>query len=333
MANGGVGRGKKARPLLLPLLTSLPTPPHPVPPRPARQTTLHRIYGKFLSHRSFIRKAISHVFFRFVFETERHNGIGELLEILGSIINGFALPLKEEHVQFLERALIPLHRPRCVGVYFQQLVFCMLQYIEKDAATVANVVRGVTRCWPGASSAKQILLLNELEELLEVAGAEAALPVAPILFALLARCVGSPHFQVSERALFLWNNEALASSGVLSRAHAALAVPVLYAALHKQASGHWNPTVETLARNVVKHYEEADPALYDRTAAGAEKAAALRAERVAARKRQWAELEDAVKGGRMGGGAGSGASVAEAEGKDGREGPAGGGAAGAGAAR
>ena len=47
--------------------------------------------------RPYIRRAINHVFYRFVYETERHNGIAELLEILGSIINGFALPLKEEH--------------------------------------------------------------------------------------------------------------------------------------------------------------------------------------------------------------------------------------------
>ena len=47
--------------------------------------------------RPFIRKAINHVFYRFVYETEHHNGVAELLEILGSIINGFALPLKEEH--------------------------------------------------------------------------------------------------------------------------------------------------------------------------------------------------------------------------------------------
>ena len=56
---------------------------------------LHRIYGKFMSHRSFIRRTISNVFYRFVYEEQRHNGIGELLEILGSIINGFALPLKK----------------------------------------------------------------------------------------------------------------------------------------------------------------------------------------------------------------------------------------------
>lgn len=50
-----------------------------------------------LLRRPYIRKAINNVFYRFVYETDRHNGIAELLEILGSIINGFALPLKEEH--------------------------------------------------------------------------------------------------------------------------------------------------------------------------------------------------------------------------------------------
>lgn len=61
------------------------------------KTILHRIYGKFMVHRPFVRRAINNVFYRFVFETEHHNGIAELLEILGSIINGFALPLKDEH--------------------------------------------------------------------------------------------------------------------------------------------------------------------------------------------------------------------------------------------
>ena len=61
------------------------------------KTILHRMYGKFMSYRSFIRKAMSQVFYRFIYETGRHNGIGELLEILGSIINGFAVPIKKEH--------------------------------------------------------------------------------------------------------------------------------------------------------------------------------------------------------------------------------------------
>lgn len=59
----------------------------------------HLLAGKFMPHRAFIRKAISNVFNRFIYITERHNGVAELLEVLGSIINGFALPLKDEHKQ------------------------------------------------------------------------------------------------------------------------------------------------------------------------------------------------------------------------------------------
>jgi len=69
------------------------------------KTTLHRIYGKFLGLRAYIRKQINNIFYRFVYETERHNGVAELLEILGSIINGFALPLKEEHKVFLLKVI------------------------------------------------------------------------------------------------------------------------------------------------------------------------------------------------------------------------------------
>nr|CAB3456295.1 unnamed protein product [Digitaria exilis] len=71
------------------------------------KTILHRIYGKFMVYRPFIRKSINNIFYQFIYETQKHNGIAELLEILGSIINGFALPLKEEHKLFLvaEKAL------------------------------------------------------------------------------------------------------------------------------------------------------------------------------------------------------------------------------------
>lgn len=80
------------------------------------KTVLHRIYGKFLGLRAFIRKQINNIFLRFIYETEHFNGVGELLEILGSIINGFALPLKMEHKQFLVKVLIPLHKVRMVSV-------------------------------------------------------------------------------------------------------------------------------------------------------------------------------------------------------------------------
>jgi serine/threonine-protein phosphatase 2A regulatory subunit B' len=231
------------------------------------KTILHRIYGKFMSHRSFIRRAISNVFYRFVYETERHNGIGELLEILGSIINGFAIPLKKEHLQFLVRALIPLHKPKCVALYHQQLSYCIIQYVEKDADTATPILNGFFKCWPWSCSGKQVMFLNELEEILELLGADQLAQVSTMLFTNLARCLDSDHFQVVERALFLWNNEHLVNSGCLSRLNASTVLPIIYGPLYKNSSGHWNATVEGLAQNVLKMYMEYDLALYDKCTA------------------------------------------------------------------
>ena len=103
------------------------------------KTTLHRIYGKFLNLRSYIRRSINNVFFQFIYETERFNGIAELLEILGSIINGFALPLKEEHKLFLTRVLLPLHKVKSLSMYHPQLAYCIVQFLEKDSGLTEEV--------------------------------------------------------------------------------------------------------------------------------------------------------------------------------------------------
>ena len=62
-------------------------------------------------------------------------------KILGSIINGFALPLKEEHKLFLTRVLIPMHKPKGLSMYHPQLAYCIVQFLEKDAALTEEVGR------------------------------------------------------------------------------------------------------------------------------------------------------------------------------------------------
>lgn len=161
------------------------------------KTTLHRIYGKFLNLRAFIRRSINNVFFQFIYETERHNGIAELLEILGSIINGFALPLKEEHKTFLTRVLIPLHKAKSLALYHPQLAYCVVQFLEKDAALTEEVMMGLLRYWPKVNSPKEVMFLNEVEEILDVMEAQEFQKVMEPLFQQLARCINSQHFQAS----------------------------------------------------------------------------------------------------------------------------------------
>lgn len=251
------------------------------------KTILHRIYGKFMSHRSFIRKSINHVFYTFVYETERHNGIGELLEILGSIINGFALPLKREHLLSLEKALIPLHRPKSVTLYHQQLAYCAMQYIEKDVETSVLVVLGLIKSWPWSCTQKQVVFLNELEEVLELMGPEQLERVLEPLFRAISRCISSAHFQVAERVLFLWNNDHLLNHGCLSRTHVHQVLPIIFAALYENAEAHWNPTVESLARNVMKHFTDMHGELYEECLANYKKEADAKTEHEERRRRQW----------------------------------------------
>lgn len=41
--------------------------------------------------------------------------------LISSIINGFALPLKAEHKQFLVKVLIPLHTVRSLSLFHAQV--------------------------------------------------------------------------------------------------------------------------------------------------------------------------------------------------------------------
>lgn len=166
------------------------------------KTILHRIYGRFMVHRPFIRKAINNIFYRYIYEGERHCGIGELLEIMGSIINGFALPMKEEHKLFLVRALIPLHKPKLVANYHPPLSYCVTQFVEKDYRLAEIVIRGLLKYWPLTNCQKEVLFLGELEEVLEVThGAEFQRCMVP-LFRQIARCINSHHFQVCVNSCF-----------------------------------------------------------------------------------------------------------------------------------
>ncbi|CAM9912152.1 unnamed protein product, partial [Chrysoparadoxa australica] len=267
------------------------------------KTILHRIYGKFMNHRSFVRKTIGNVFYRFVYESERHNGVGELLEILGSIINGFAIPLKKEHLSFLTKALVPLHKPKCVPLYHQQLSYCIVQYVEKDPETVCLVLKGIIRAWPWSCSSKQataltltlasqVLFLNELEDILELLMDEQLVLIQDQLFNLLAKCLGSQHFQVAERTLFLWNNDHLVNKGCFSRSHTHNVLPIIYGPLYKHSLGHWNSTVEGLAQNVLKMYMEFDVQMYDRVLSEFFKVEAARKAKHEEATKKWEEMEE-----------------------------------------
>jgi serine/threonine-protein phosphatase 2A regulatory subunit B' len=73
-----------------------------------------------------------------------------------SIINGFALPLKEEHKVFLLKVLLPLHKVKSLSVYHPQLAYCVVQFLEKDPSLTEPVIRCLLKFWPKTHSPKEV---------------------------------------------------------------------------------------------------------------------------------------------------------------------------------
>merc|ERR1719359_1113987 len=253
------------------------------------KTILHRVYGKFMALRSFIRRAIQHAFFKVIYECEVHNGVGELLEILGSVINGFALPLKEEHKDFLSKALIPLHKVKSLASFNQQLSYCMVQYVEKDPRLAYDIITAMLRFWPVSITAKQVLFLNELEEILELMQPPEFHSVQEPLFQRIAQCIMCPHFQVAERTLFLWNNDYIVK--LINQNRQAL-FPIVIGALYMNSKQHWNSAVHGLTFNVLKLLMEADPQLFDECSAKHRQEAEDEGRRKMMRNQKWQELQE-----------------------------------------
>ncbi|KAB1996445.1 hypothetical protein ES319_D13G232100v1 [Gossypium barbadense] len=226
--------------------------------RDCLKTILHRIYGKFTVHRPFVRKAVSNIIYTFVFETERHNGIAELLEIFGSIISGFAVPLKEEHKMFLCRVLIPLHKPKSVGVYHQQLTYCVVQFIDKDPKLANSVITGLLKYWPVTNSQKELMFISESEEILEMISMTEFQKIMVPLFRRIACCLNSFHYQVAERAHMLWNNEHVLN---LIKHNRQVIFPLIFPALERNSRNHWHQTVLNLTKNTRKMLSEIDDEL------------------------------------------------------------------------
>lgn len=263
------------------------------------KTTLHRIYGKFLNLRSFIRRSINNVFFQFTYETERFNGIAELLEILGSIINGFALPLKEEHKLFLTRVLLPLHKVKSLSMYHPQLAYCIVQFLEKDASLTEDVVLGLLRYWPKVNSTKEVMFLNEVEDIFEVMDPAEFAKVQQPLFYQLAKSVASPHFQVAERALYFWNNEYFCN---LVSDNVEIILPIMFAPLYENSKGHWNRTIHGMVYNAMKLFMEINPQLFDDCSHEYTEHQQSASAREALREHKWATIQEQADLRRAGGG-------------------------------
>ncbi len=168
--------------------------------------------------------------------------------------------MKEEHKQFLEKTLLPLHKTRYLSLYFRQLAYCIVQFVEKDPNLAPLVIHGLLKMWPKTNSIKEVLFLSEMEELLELCGPEQFRLFVAALFKQLSACINSHHFQVAERALLFWNNEHIL---MLMAGQLPVLLPVILPVLSAHSHTHWNKNVQILVLSALESLMELDSRAFD----------------------------------------------------------------------
>ncbi|WAR20181.1 2A5D-like protein [Mya arenaria] len=218
--------------------------------RDFQKTILHRIYGKFLGLRAYIRSSMK------------------------------------------QNVLLPLHKVKSLSVYHPQLAYCVVQFLEKDPSLTEPVIMALLKFWPKVHSPKEVMFLNELEEILDVIEPAEFTKVMVQLFKQLAKCVSSPHFQVAERALYFWNNEYILS---LISDNASTILPITFPALYRTKE-HWNKTIHGLIYNALKLFMEMNQKLFDDCTQQYKTERQKEKEKMKLREETWLKLQNIAKG-------------------------------------
>jgi serine/threonine-protein phosphatase 2A regulatory subunit B' len=159
---------------------------------------------------------------------------------------------------------LPHQTTQYLEFYHEQLCFILIQYTNKDPGLCISTIRSVLRFWPSTRSNKQILFLNEIEELVEVLQPDYLPDIQDALLRRLCACIESSHFQVAERALALWNNEILCAVMLENRAVREMSYPMLFTSLLRTWKNSWNKGVQQLAEGLLGFLQALDYDMYHR---------------------------------------------------------------------
>ncbi len=140
------------------------------------------------------------------------------------------------------------------------MAYCVVQFIEKDATLAEIIIQGLLKYWPKTCSFKEVMFLNELEEILDMIEPENFQRIMEPLFKQLARCLCSSNFQVAERSLMMFNSDSIM---MLVEDNIEKLLPILYPHISRVSREHWNQAIITLVLNLLKQFKNINPTLFN----------------------------------------------------------------------
>jgi len=160
---------------------------------------------------------------------------------MASVISGFSLPLREEHVDFFRTVIIPLHKVQTCQTFHEELQRCAMLFLAKDPALYEGLMLGILRCWPFANSAKEVLFLSELLEVVKIIEISSRSPVLEKFLKRVVKCIVGQHLQVADLAMCFFENEKFI---YLIKENKAFAYPLIVPVIERLSSTHWHQILQ-----------------------------------------------------------------------------------------
>ena len=137
---------------------------------------------------------------------DRTTGVDEILTVYNSIICGFALPIRPEHIHFLKHCLIPLHKLDKLSEFSGTLTRGMVLMISREPKLCTlvvlcvriekKIIQGILHYWPKSNIQNEVILLDELERIISSVDLVYLSPIFYPLVRHIRRCIGSGKIMV-----------------------------------------------------------------------------------------------------------------------------------------
>jgi hypothetical protein len=187
-------------------------------------------------------------------------GVAELLSSYEPIVNGFKVPLLQEHVITFNTVFLPLHKCPYLAMFHLQLVNIITAYAEKQKSLIGNALRYILNIWPISPSAKEVYLMTEVSHLIEITAGEIPADIIMAITKRVARSSISTSFNLSERTMMMWQSDVFARTIAMS---APETFRIILPALYKTYKDHWCEDIRKLAAYAIIAVKQSNPSAFE----------------------------------------------------------------------
>jgi len=224
---------------------------------------VHKMYAKVIKRRKMFRKMFNNHFISIVYEKPNAVGAPEILDIYSSIISGFAVPLREEHVEFFKTFLTPLLKVQTCHLFYEELLRCILIFLNKDKSLVKFLLETLFEFWPYGNTAKELGFIVTLYESIDfISDLESFETYMEPMFKRIAKCLDSDHVQLIDRSMTIFEKDNLLN---LTKTYSEVTYAFLVPVIERQLKEHWHEMIKNNFKDLKSILKELDEDTYNTT--------------------------------------------------------------------